>query len=61
MRLQRPPLVGREGAGGEAANGDAIEAVAEDQVLGEPVASCEQRLFDLGRGEAELRCGLVDP
>ncbi len=60
MGLQRPSLVGSKRAGGKAANGHAIEAVAEDEVLGEPVAGCEQRLFDLRSGEAELGCGLID-
>lgn len=61
MRFQCAALVGGEWARGEPANGDAVESVAEDEVLGESVTCREERLFDLWTCETELGCRLVDP
>jgi hypothetical protein len=61
VRLERPPLVGGEWPGDEAANGHAVEPVAEHEVLGHPITSREQSLLDLCRAEAELGGSFVDP
>ena len=61
VRLQRAALVAVERASREALHGDAVEPVAEDEMLGKPVARREERLLDLGRREPELGRRLVDP
>ncbi len=58
--LQRAALVKVERALGQSLNGGAIEPLAEDEQLGEPVARREQRLLDLRRGEIELLRRLRD-
>src|SRR6185312_7573012 len=60
MCLQGAPLVTVERPGREAAHRNAVEPVAEHEVLGEPVARGEQGLLHLGRDEPELGRGLVD-
>jgi hypothetical protein len=42
-------------------NGDAVQPVAENEVLGEAVPRGEERLLDLRRGQRKLGGGLVDP
>ncbi len=60
MGLERATLVAVERPGGEPADGDTAQPIAEHEVLGEPVARGEQRLLDLRGCEAELGRGLVD-
>ena len=61
MRLERASFVGVERAYREALTSDAVESLAEDEMLGEPVACDEERLFDLHRGQPELGGRLGDP
>ena len=61
MRLQSAALVEIERAAGEPLDGDAIEPVAEHELLCKPVAGRKQRLLDLRGRETELARRLVDP
>jgi hypothetical protein len=60
VRLQRAPLVEVERAGCQPLHGDAVEPVAEDEVLGHAIARREEGLLDLRHCHPELRGGLVD-
>ena len=51
MGLQRAALVAFERPQRETLHGDAVEPVAEDEMLGKPVPRHEERLLDLGRRE----------
>jgi len=60
VSLQRAALVDVERSGRQPLDGDAVESVAEDEMLGHPIARREQGLLDLSHGHSELGGGLVD-
>src|SRR5581483_3345285 len=61
VRLQRAALARVERSREQPPDGDAVEAVAERQLLGEPVAGGKERLLDLRHRQREPVGDLVDP